>query len=73
MKTLRNLMTNAYCKVAAFAKDEKGASGIEYAIIATIAAIAIAVFASSSGIANAITDIFDKVEDAVQAGGSAAE
>ena len=30
-------MTQAWCKLAAFSRDEKGESGIEYVLVATIA------------------------------------
>ncbi|WP_460148058.1 Flp family type IVb pilin [Pseudomonas sp. S2_A02] len=45
------------------AKDTEGASGIEYAIIAGMAAVALAVFMTP--ISGAITDIFTVIKDAL--------
>lgn len=45
--------------IEAFLKDEEGASGIEYALVAGMAALAIT--ASSGAIKKGITDIMAKV------------
>ncbi|MBV7495946.1 Flp family type IVb pilin [Pseudomonas sp. NPDC086112] len=45
------------------AKDTEGASGIEYAIIAGMAAVALAVFMTP--ISGAITDIFTVIKEAL--------
>ena len=45
------------------AKDTEGASGIEYAIIAGMAAVALAVFMTP--ISEAVTDIFTVIKEAL--------
>lgn len=55
IKSLNNLMTQAWCKVAAFSRDEKGASGIEYVLVASIAVAAIALFAVGTDIGTKLT------------------
>ncbi|WP_154115493.1 Flp family type IVb pilin [Vibrio cincinnatiensis] len=62
MFIIKQLIIKTWCKGYAFLYDNKGASGIEYAIIATIAAIAIALFTSgddsiADGIKKVLTDI----------------
>lgn len=66
IKNLNNVMTQAWCKVAAFSRDEKGASGIEYVLVATIAAIAIALYVGVDGsIGTQIKATLDDVKDAI--------
>lgn len=55
IKNLNNVMTQAWCKVAAFSRDEKGASGIEYVLVASIAVAAIALFAVGTDIGTKLT------------------
>ena len=50
IKSLNNVMTQAWCKVATFSRDEKGASGIEYVLVASIAVAVIAAFVMGSNI-----------------------
>lgn len=44
-------------------RDEEGASGIEYALIAAMVAVAIVVFVP--GISDAITELFTKIQTAM--------
>ncbi|HBV77729.1 MAG TPA: Flp family type IVb pilin [Vibrio sp.] len=54
-------MTQAWCKLAAFSRDEKGASGIEYVLVAAIAVVAIAIFVSGSGVGARLTGILTDI------------
>lgn len=45
--------------VTEFLRDEEGASGIEYALIATMVAVVIATFSTS--ISGKITDVFSNI------------
>lgn len=66
MNTFNHLATKSWCIVSAFLSDTKGASGIEYAIIATIAAIAIALFSTGDDtIADRIEAVLTGVRDAL--------
>lgn len=66
MNIFNHLTTKAWCVVSAFLSDTKGASGIEYAIIATIAAIAIALFSTGDDtIADRIEAVLTGVRDAL--------
>ena len=72
MFIIKQLIIKAWCKGCAFLYDNKGASGIEYAIIATIAAIAIALFATGDdNIADRIEGILNTVKDALPGTGTA--
>lgn len=59
---------NNYNKIkqslAAFLKDEEGASGIEYALVAAMVAVALVAFVP--GISAAITDIFTGIQGALE-------
>lgn len=46
-----------------FLREEDGASGIEYALIAAMVAVAIVVFVP--GISDAISDLFTKIQTAM--------
>lgn len=52
-----------WCQCAAFLQDKKGASGIEYAIIATMVAVVIALFVGSgeNSIGDKITGVFNSI------------
>lgn len=65
MFKFNTLVTKAWCSVVSFFYSTKGASGIEYAIIATIAAIAIALFTTEGSIGERITGILETVRDAL--------
>ncbi len=54
LKTLKN-------HIIAFLKDEEGASGIEYALVAAMVAVALVAFVP--GVSDAIGDIFGAIED----------
>ncbi|ANQ28642.1 hypothetical protein BA894_19725 [Vibrio natriegens] len=55
-----------FCHFASFCNSERGASGIEYAVIATIAAVTIAASASGNdSIADRIAEIFSQVKAAL--------
>ena len=60
-------MTQAWCKLAAFSRDEKGASGIEYVLIATIAAVVIAGFVGTGegSIGEYITNTLNDIKTAI--------
>ena len=47
IQSLNDYMTQAWCKLAAFSRDEK-VSGIEYVLVATIAALAL--YVGSDGV-----------------------
>lgn len=64
IKSLNNVMTQAWCKVAAFSRDEKGASGIEYVLVASIAVAAIAVFVIGTDIGTTLTGYLDGITTA---------
>lgn len=49
--------------VMSFLRDEEGASGIEYALIAAMVAVAIVLFVP--GINTAVQDIFQGIQDAL--------
>lgn len=49
IQSLNDYITQAWCKLAAFSRDEKGASGIEYVLIAVMVAIVIALFTTGIG------------------------
>lgn len=59
---------NNYNKIkqslAAFLKDEEGASGIEYALVAAMVAVALVAFVPT--ISTAITGIFTDIKDALE-------
>lgn len=59
---------NNYNKIkqslAAFLKDEEGASGIEYALVAAMVAVALVAFVPT--ISTAITDIFTGIKTALE-------
>lgn len=66
MLIFNQLTTKAWCLVTSFLYGTKGASGIEYAIIATIAAIAIAAFTTGTDtIATRITTVLNTVKNAL--------
>ncbi|XAW88874.1 Flp family type IVb pilin [Vibrio sp. CDRSL-10 TSBA] len=69
MFLFKDLTTKAWCSLISFLHCSKGASGIEYAIIATIAAVAIALFSTGGtdgdSIADRITAILDDVKSAL--------
>ncbi|MGO1189906.1 Flp family type IVb pilin [Vibrio casei] len=66
IQSLNDYMTQAWCKLAAFSRDEKGASGIEYVLVATIAALAIALYVGSDGsIGSKIKTALDSVVTAL--------
>lgn len=69
MFLFKDLTTKAWCSLISFLHCSKGASGIEYAIIATIAAVAIALFSSGGengdSIASRITKILNDVKSAL--------
>nr|WP_321460535.1 Flp family type IVb pilin [uncultured Vibrio sp.] len=66
MNGINHYITQIWCKLSAFIHDDKGASGIEYAIIATIAAVALALFASGEdNVAARIEAIMQSVKDAM--------
>ncbi|QXO18343.1 MULTISPECIES: Flp family type IVb pilin [Vibrio] len=68
MFLFKDLTTKAWCSLISFLHCNKGASGIEYAIIATIAAIAIALFSTGDdNIAARIEDVLNTVKDALPA------
>lgn len=56
-------LNDAMLKVYIFLKNNEGASGIEYAIIAAMVAVVLAGFTTS--ISGGIEDIFDKIQDAI--------
>jgi pilus assembly protein Flp/PilA len=49
--------------LSAFLKDEEGASGIEYALVAAMVAVALVTFVTP--VKNAIKDIFDDIAGAL--------
>ncbi|MBY7996253.1 Flp family type IVb pilin [Vibrio fluvialis] len=60
------LVNKTWCVFTSFLIDNKGASGIEYAIIATIAAIAIALFSTGDDtIADRIEAVLLSVKNAL--------
>ena len=66
MNYFNTLVTKAWCVFTSFLIDNKGASGIEYAIIATIAAIAIALFSTGDDtIADRIEAVLTSVKNAL--------
>lgn len=66
MNIINDMLVKAWCGVVSFAEDKKGASGIEYAVIATIAAVTIATFATGNDtIADRIEQIFTNVKDSM--------
>lgn len=66
MFLFKDLTTKAWCSLISFLHCNKGASGIEYAIIATIAAIAIALFSTGDdNIAARIEAVLDNVKEAL--------
>ncbi len=66
MLRINLLIMKSWCNLCAFLVDRKGASGIEYAIIATIAAVAIALFATGDdNIADRVTGVLSDVKDAL--------
>jgi pilus assembly protein Flp/PilA len=50
--------------LSAFLKDEEGASGIEYALVAAMVAVALVTFVPT--ISKAVGDIFTKIEGALK-------
>jgi pilus assembly protein Flp/PilA len=54
--------------LSAFLKDEEGASGIEYALVAAMVAVALVAFVPT--IRGAIAGIFGQIEGALGAGGA---
>lgn len=54
-----------WCQCAAFVQDKKGASGIEYAIIATLVAVVIAAFITTGGIGDKIKSVFESISTAL--------
>ncbi len=50
--------------LSAFLQDEEGASGIEYALIAAMVAVALVAFVP--GISTAVTTIFTSIQTALQ-------
>lgn len=54
-----------WCQCAAFVQDKKGASGIEYAIVATLVAVVIGTFIVTGGIGDKITGVFTNISDAL--------
>ncbi|KAB0461866.1 MULTISPECIES: Flp family type IVb pilin [Vibrio] len=66
MFLLKRLTIKTWCKFISFLHCNKGASGIEYAIIATIAAIAIALFSTGDdNIGARIESVLTAVRDAL--------
>ncbi|MCG6418237.1 Flp family type IVb pilin, partial [Vibrio fluvialis] len=66
MNYFNTLVTKAWFVFTSFLIDNKGASGIEYAIIATIAAIAIALFSTGDDtIADRIEAVLTSVKNAL--------
>lgn len=63
IQSLHDYMTQAWCKLVAFSRDEKGASGIEYVLVAAIAVVAIALFVSGSGVGDRLTGILNNIKD----------
>ena len=57
LKTLKN-------QIIAFLKDEEGASGIEYALVAAMVAVALVAFVP--GVSEAIGDIFGAIQGELQ-------
>ncbi|WP_417879654.1 Flp family type IVb pilin [Vibrio sp.] len=49
IQSVNDFLTQAWCKLVAFSRDEKGASGIEYVLIAVMVAIVIALFTTGMG------------------------
>lgn len=62
-KEIAMSLNDAMLKVYIFLKNNEGASGIEYAIIAAMVAVVLAGFTTS--ISGGIEDIFDKIQDAI--------
>ncbi|MHC6530131.1 MULTISPECIES: Flp family type IVb pilin [unclassified Vibrio] len=66
MNGINHYTTQLWCKLSAFIRDDKGASGIEYAIVAAIAAVAIAAATlGDSTITDKITEIFTSIRTAL--------
>ena len=65
IQSLNDYLTQAWCKLVAFSRDEKGASGIEYVLIATIAAVAIALFLQGTDVGEIVKNILDKFGNAI--------
>ena len=53
--------------LSAFVRDEEGASGIEYALVAAMVAVAIVTFVTPIG--DAVKGIFQNIQDALPAAG----
>jgi pilus assembly protein Flp/PilA len=57
------IMKNAIAKVIAFARDEEGISAIEYALLASL--IALAIVTAVSGVGTKLQTVFDNVASSV--------
>lgn len=69
MNGINHYTTQLWCKLSAFIRDEKGASGIEYAIVAAIAAVAIAAATlGDTTITEKIKDIFTSINSSLTPG-----
>lgn len=56
-----------WCQCAAFVQDKKGASGIEYAIVATIVAVVLGTFISTTDIGAQIKGVFTSISTSLPA------
>ncbi len=65
MLIIKQFTTKVWLSFILFLADKKGASGIEYAIIATIAAITIALFSTEGSIADRIEGVLTDVQNAL--------
>ncbi|MFB9135328.1 Flp family type IVb pilin [Vibrio olivae] len=65
MRLFNQLESLLWKHFSRFILDKNGASGIEYAIIATIAAVAIALFAGEGSIGDRISAVLTTVQDAL--------
>ncbi|KOP52355.1 MULTISPECIES: Flp family type IVb pilin [Pseudomonas syringae group] len=60
---LTKMYVGAYTRVRFFLKDREAASGIEYALVAAMVAVALIAFVP--GISSKVGDIFTKIETAL--------
>lgn len=68
MKYLNEITLQAWCKLRNFSREEKGASGIEYVLIASVAVLAIALFVGDGSIGVKLQGILDGIKDAIAPG-----
>ncbi|MGM0516323.1 MAG: Flp family type IVb pilin [Pseudomonadota bacterium] len=66
MQLYRRICQSLHARLAALRADERGASAIEYALIAAMVAVALVAFVAP--IREAITSVFQSIQDALTAG-----